>query len=97
MYKFSFTRIRVDLGEDAFTDAEINPELQARWAGYQSLEKLCVEMRAFINARKGQVVENNEGTVNFDTLETTVYGAIEREDNMVLDSKEIKLIHKLLK
>lgn len=97
MYKFTFTRIRVDLGEEAFASVEINEELQNRWGKYPELKQLCKEMMEFIKSRSGQVVENNNGEITFDTSDLTVFGQIEREDDKPLSNEDLDLIAQLIK
>ena len=69
-YEINLTRIRVDLGDDMFVDAEVPnyPIFEA-----DTIKKIVLELKRYIRGKKGEVVEFFGKNLSFDTPDLTVY------------------------
>lgn len=96
MFSFSIERIRLDLGNEVFTEAIISQEVQNTFSHHASLEELISEIKTFLTERHGEYVEFDGDLFIFDTKETTIYGMFFFNDEEI-DEDEIEALETKLR
>jgi len=84
-YKLDISRVRVDLGNDTFVDAETPLESTAEAS---TIPKLVDRMIQIYSPRNMEIVDVERSTFRIDTTDLTIDFSVERSDGQDLTDSE---------